>query len=87
MPTSEHPLTQAMLDVSSECFAAMADILTVLGDEEVWQACLTHERLITAETLAIQFGAAADLSALPEHLGVRSTVGEGRPIRVVVSKK
>ena len=61
--------------------------LTVLGDEEVWQACLTHERLITAETLAIQFGAAADLSALPEHLGVRSTVGEGRPIRVVVSKK
>lgn len=61
--------------------------LTVLGDDEVWQACLAHERLITAETLAIQFGAAADLSALPDHLGVSSTVGEGRPIRVVVSKK
>lgn len=33
MPTSEHPLGQALLDVSAECFAAMADILTVLGDD------------------------------------------------------
>ena len=33
MPTSEHPLAQAMLDVSSECFVAMAEILTVLGDD------------------------------------------------------
>ncbi|WP_225433662.1 DUF664 domain-containing protein [Mycolicibacterium mucogenicum] len=33
MPTSEHPLGQAMLDVSSECFAAMADVLTALGDD------------------------------------------------------
>ncbi|MDO5711540.1 MAG: class I tRNA ligase family protein, partial [Micrococcales bacterium] len=61
--------------------------LTILGDEEVWRACLAHERLITAETLAIQFGAAADIGALPEHLGMSSTVGDGRPIRVLVSKK
>lgn len=31
--TSDNPLAQALLDVSAECFAAMADILTALGDD------------------------------------------------------
>ena len=61
--------------------------LTVLGDEETWQACLAHERLIMTETLAVQFGAAADLSALPPEVGTDAVVGEGRPIRVVVTKR
>ncbi|WP_238396676.1 DUF664 domain-containing protein [Mycolicibacterium sp. CBMA 234] len=30
---STDPLARAMLDISSECFAAMAGILTVLGDD------------------------------------------------------
>lgn len=29
----QHPLAEAMLTISSECFTAMADILTVLGDD------------------------------------------------------
>ena len=31
--TSDSPLAQALLDVSSECFATMAEILTTLGDD------------------------------------------------------
>lgn len=31
--TSENALAQALLDISAECFATMADILTVLGDD------------------------------------------------------
>ncbi len=61
--------------------------LTVLGDEATWQACLVHERLIMSETLAVQFGAAADLQALPEGMGTTASVGDGQPIRVVVKKR
>lgn len=32
-PTSENSLARALLEVSSECFTAMAGILTVLGDD------------------------------------------------------
>lgn len=62
--------------------------LTVLAqDEEIWRACLTHERLIMTETLAEQFGAAADLNALPQGQGTQASVGDGRRIRVVVTKR
>ncbi|GAB96849.1 isoleucyl-tRNA synthetase [Kineosphaera limosa] len=61
--------------------------LTILGDDDVYRACLTHERLIMTETLAVQFGAAADLAALPAEQGSSAVVGDGRDIRVVVTKR
>ena len=75
-------LEEAGLDVSDRIG------LTVLAqDEEIWRACLTHERLIMTETLAEQFGAAADLNALPQGQGTQASVGDGRRIRVVVTKR
>ncbi len=60
--------------------------LTILGDDQVWKAALAHERLITNETLATQFGAAADLDALPADQGSTATVGDGQTIRVLVKR-
>ena len=39
--------------------------LTVLGDQQVWEATVAHQTLIMEETLATQFGSAPDLDALP----------------------
>ncbi|MGE9806974.1 isoleucine--tRNA ligase [Janibacter sp. G1551] len=58
--------------------------LTVLGDQQVWEATVAHQGLITEETLATQFGSAADLTALPGQ-GIEATVGDGQPVRVIVS--
>ncbi|WP_226345265.1 isoleucine--tRNA ligase [Agilicoccus flavus] len=61
--------------------------LTVLGDAQVWEAVLAHQHLVMTETLAEQFGAAADLDALPDTPGVSATVGDGQPVRVIVSRR
>ncbi|HKJ12217.1 MAG TPA: isoleucine--tRNA ligase [Ornithinimicrobium sp.] len=40
--------------------------LTVVGDDEVWQAAMEHQGLVMSETLAVQFGAAGPGTPLPE---------------------
>ncbi|MDO5628112.1 MAG: DUF5915 domain-containing protein, partial [Mobilicoccus sp.] len=60
--------------------------LTVLGGEEVFEATVTHQALIVSETLATQFGSAADLDALPGR-GVEASVGDGVPVRIVLEKR
>ncbi|GMA39111.1 hypothetical protein GCM10025883_11560 [Mobilicoccus caccae] len=59
--------------------------LTVLGGTEVWEATVAHQALIVTETLATQFGSAADLDALPGR-GVEATVGDGTPVRIILEK-
>jgi len=49
--------------------------LTVVGDDEVWQAATEHQRLVMEETLAVQFGAAGAGTPLPKHR--RPSVGGG----------
>ena len=39
--------------------------LTVVGDDDVWQAATEHQRLVMDETLAVQFGAAGAGTPLP----------------------
>ncbi|WP_298747434.1 isoleucine--tRNA ligase [uncultured Serinicoccus sp.] len=39
--------------------------LTVVGDDEVWDAAMTHQQLVMTETLAVQFGAAGSGTSLP----------------------
>ncbi|KUG53736.1 isoleucine--tRNA ligase [Serinicoccus chungangensis] len=39
--------------------------LTVVGDDEVWDAAMTHQQLVMTETLAVQFGAAGSGTPLP----------------------
>src|SRR5699024_10324577 len=39
--------------------------LTVVGDDDVWDAAMAHQQLVMDETLAIQFGAAGSGSPLP----------------------
>ena len=60
--------------------------LTVTGDDEVWQATVTHQQLIMEETLATQFGSAGSAHQLPEGQGVEATVGDGQAIRILVRK-
>ncbi len=60
--------------------------LTVLGGQEVWEATVAHQSLVVTETLATQFGSAADLSLLPGK-GVEAAVGDGLPVRIVVEKR
>jgi isoleucyl-tRNA synthetase len=49
--------------------------LTVVGDDEVWQAATEHQRLVMEETLAVQFGAAGAGTPLPKHR--RPSLGGG----------
>jgi isoleucyl-tRNA synthetase len=61
--------------------------LTVTGGPEVWEATVTHRDLITAETLATQFGSAGSLDALAAGDGVlEATVGDGLPVRISLSR-
>ena len=55
--------------------------LTVLGDQQVWEATVAHQSLIMEETLATQFGSARRTSnALPAALPtVDAVVGDGQP--------
>ena len=49
--------------------------LTVVGDDDVWDAAMAHQQLVMAETLAVQFGAAGAGTALPP--GPRHNLGGG----------
>ena len=61
--------------------------LTVAADEVVWQAVVAHQGTVMAETLAVQFGSAGTLDALPTGDGVMETkVGDGLPLRVKVER-
>lgn len=61
--------------------------LTVTGSEAVWEATIAHQGLIMQETLATQFGSAAQLDALPSREDVtEATVGDGEPVRLKVMK-
>ncbi|CAN5476725.1 isoleucine--tRNA ligase [soil metagenome] len=50
---------EAGLDVSDRIS------LTVVGDDDIWQAALEHQSLVMTETLAVQFGAAGAQTPLP----------------------
>ncbi|MBA2694521.1 MAG: isoleucine--tRNA ligase, partial [Actinobacteria bacterium] len=59
--------------------------LTVVGDDDVWQAATEHQGLIMAETLAVQFGAAGAGTPLPpakpdrdDGTGATAYRGEGK---------
>ena len=72
---------EAGLDVSDRIS------LTVLGDQQVWEATVAHQTLIMEETLATQFGSAADLAALPASLPtVDAVVGDGQAVRILVKR-
>ncbi|MGH3447437.1 MAG: DUF5915 domain-containing protein, partial [Nocardioidaceae bacterium] len=60
--------------------------LTVLGDQTVWEATVTHRDMIMDETLAVRFDAAPDLAALPDGTGTEATVADGQAIRVLVER-
>jgi isoleucyl-tRNA synthetase len=61
--------------------------LTVAAVEAVWSAVVTHQGTVMAETLAVQFGSAGTLDALPSGDGVmETTVGDGLPLRVKVER-
>lgn len=49
--------------------------LTVVGDDDVWQAANEHQKLVMDETLAVQFGAAGAGTPLPK--GPRHNLGGG----------
>ncbi len=61
--------------------------LTVTGDRDVWHATVTHQALIMGETLAVQFGSAPDVDAVPAEGATAATIGDGRAIRVVVRRR
>jgi isoleucyl-tRNA synthetase len=72
---------EAGLDVSDRIS------LTVLGDQQVWEATVAHQSLIVEETLATQFGSAPDLNALPAALPtVDAVVGDGQAVRILVKR-
>ena len=56
----QHARREAELEVSDRIS------LTVVGDDEIWQAALEHQQLVMSETLAVQFGAAGPGTPLPE---------------------
>ncbi len=61
--------------------------LTVAADEAVWSAVVAHQDTVMAETLAVQFGSAGSVDALPSGDGVmETTVGDGLPLRVKVER-
>ncbi len=73
---------QAGLDVSDRIS------LTVTGSHAVWEATVTHQALIVEETLAVQFGSAPQLEALPAREDVvETTVGEGEQVRIKVMRR
>ena len=57
--------------------------LSLVGDDEVWQAAVTHQALIMTETLAVQFGAGGEGHQLE---GVTTALGDGRKVTIAISK-
>ncbi|SNC71675.1 Isoleucyl-tRNA synthetase [Kytococcus aerolatus] len=64
--------------------------LTLLGDEQVWGAAVTHQQLIMDEVLAVQFGAGPRDTPVPEgafeHVA-EVDLGEGRSVLVHLSRQ
>ncbi len=67
----------AGLDVSDRISLSLA------GDNEVWQAVVTHQNLIMSETLTVQFGAAGADHELPG--GKVVDLADGKQIAIAVS--
>ena len=67
--------------------------LTVVGDDEVWQAATEHQGLIMTETLTVQFGAAGAGTPLPAPRGAaaetaytcRAELDGGRTVQLLVA--
>ncbi|GAA5160717.1 isoleucine--tRNA ligase [Ornithinimicrobium tianjinense] len=55
--------------------------LTVVGDDDVWDAAMAHQQLVMDETLAVQFGAAGAGTPLPKpkHHGLGPTADDPGP--------
>jgi isoleucyl-tRNA synthetase len=68
--------------------------LTVVGDDDAWEAAVEHQALVMSETLAVQFGAAGAGTALPPAPAGRADtayrgVGEldgGRRVELLINK-
>ncbi|WP_066637317.1 isoleucine--tRNA ligase [Serinicoccus hydrothermalis] len=65
--------------------------LTVVGDDEVWDAAMAHQQLVMSETLAVQFGAAGAGQALPPakdgaHAGT-ADLGGGHTVELLISRR
>ncbi|GAA1162684.1 isoleucine--tRNA ligase [Ornithinicoccus hortensis] len=68
--------------------------LTVVGDDDAWQAAVEHQSLVMAETLAVQFGAAGAGTPLPGPRGEGTDtayrgVGEldgGRKVELLITR-
>ncbi|TWP37649.1 isoleucine--tRNA ligase [Leekyejoonella antrihumi] len=58
--------------------------LTVVGDDDVWQAVLAHQGLIMRETLAVQLGAAGAGQSVPG--GSVADLADGKKVTIVVKK-
>ena len=58
--------------------------LTVVGDDDVWQAVLAHQGLIMRETLAVQLGAAGADQSVPG--GNLADLADGKKVTIVVKK-
>ncbi len=76
---------EADLDVSDRIS------LTVVGDDDVWQAATEHQDLVMSETLTVQFGAAGARTPLPgghEGTAYRSdaTLDGGRTVQMMIAK-
>ncbi|MDF8265352.1 isoleucine--tRNA ligase [Luteipulveratus flavus] len=60
--------------------------LSVLGDDDVWQATVAHQQLIMRETLAVQFGSAGSGHDLGPGRGEQAKVGDGLTVTIEVEK-
>ncbi|WP_010148860.1 isoleucine--tRNA ligase [Serinicoccus profundi] len=65
--------------------------LTVVGDDEVWDAAMAHQQLVMSETLAVQFGAAGAGHSLPAGGAATAyragaTLDGDRTVELMISK-
>ncbi|GAB3487307.1 isoleucine--tRNA ligase [Flexivirga lutea] len=58
--------------------------LGVAGDDDAWQATVTHQQLIMRETLAVQFGSAGAGHELPD--AVDADLGGGKHVSISVKR-
>ncbi len=66
--------------------------LTVVGDDDVWQAATAHQNLLMSETLAVQFGAAGAGTSLPSSAKTAdayrsdATLDGDRTVQMMIAK-
>ncbi|USQ78933.1 isoleucine--tRNA ligase [Ornithinimicrobium faecis] len=61
--------------------------LTVVGNDDAWDAAMAHQQLVMAETLAVQFGAGGADVPVPALDGMHQTIGEldgGRKVTILL---